>query len=595
VTNLKEREIRRIFLYEDTEQIRLMQADEKIFREHYPEHSRWLNMALQDVVQGKRVAFGAYRSGIDEQRRLSFELVGSIILKPNYFTKIIKLKNLFIHQDVRNNGYGKALYHKAEDYCSKAGFVCIETEVPSSEQGTISFLHKMGFKISDSYESPYKSDDYIYRVSKPLSPLYTGDVFDFISFSKWLLTTVLGFTNLRSAVQPYTYTFELPSRVSSSRSEQEVKLGLHGLAFVKDGPAVNADLEDIFGTSKAELTVCLCRKFDFSAKETCDRLRIKTFDDSDLQNNFQHFFAHKLLNFSREQLGGFVLNINPRIFARVRQGLQNFTIFKNGTIGRFLAREQSILLVSEPSSDSPLGCVGGVGIIEEAIVDSPSVVWKRFVSDHPLFDKPEFDSYAQDIDGVLAIRVSRFRLIPPIDYHVLLRDIIQENVDIAEIGCCYLSQDMVRRFEQMLEPLAGKHSMEYDFTLSFAGEDRAYADALAKILNMRGARVFYDKYEEADLLGKDLYQHLQFIYRDSAKFCVIFLSKDYERKLWTQHELKQAQARAFLQQEEYILPIKIDDTEIPGINSTVGYVDLRSKTVEEIADLLMAKLKNMVS
>ncbi|MBO1223641.1 MAG: GNAT family N-acetyltransferase [Candidatus Scalindua sediminis] len=591
MTNLKESEIRRIFLDEDAEQTRLMQADEKIFRDHYPEHLRWLNMALQDVVQGKRVAFGAYRSGIDEQRRLTFELVGSIILKPNHFTKIIELKNLFILQKVRNKGYGKALYQKTEDYCSKAGFVCIETEVPSSEQGTISFLHKMGFKISESYESPYKSNDYFYRMAKPLPPLYTGDIFDFTSFSKWLLATVFGFTNLRSAGQQYAYTFEFSSWVPSNKPKQEVKLGLNGVAFVKDGPAVHSELEDIFGTSKIVLGICFCREFNSFSKETCVRLRIKTFDESDVRISFQHFFAHRLMNFSREQIGGFVLNINPLIFARVRQGLQNFTLFKNGTIGRYSARGQSILLISEPSPDYPLGCVGGVGTIEEAVVDTPSVLWERFVHDHPLFEKSEFDSYVRDIEGVLAIRVSQFRLIHPIDYYVLLRDIIRENVDIAELGCCYLSQDMARRFEQIVQPVTGEHSIKYDFTLSFAGEDRAYADALAKILSMRGARLFYDKYEEADLLGKDLYQHLHFVYRDSAKFCVIFLSKDYERKLWTNHELKQAQARAFLQREEYILPIKIDDTEIPGINPTIGYVDIRSKTVEEIADLLMTKLK----
>jgi hypothetical protein len=92
-------------------------------------------------------------------------------------------------------------------------------------------------------------------------------------------------------------------------------------------------------------------------------------------------------------------------------------------------------------------------------------------------------------------------------------------------------------------------------------------------------------------LGKDLYQHFGSVYRDKGRFCIILLSKHYERKLWTNHELKQAQARAFSQREEYILPVKLDDTEIPGINATVGYEDLREKNVEEIAAIFMNKLK----
>lgn len=589
--DLKDSEIRRIFLSEDTEQIRRMQADARVFREHYPEHSRWLDMALGEVVEGKRIAFGVYRSGIDDHRRLTFELVGSIILKSSHFTGIVELKNLFVRHAGRKKGYGKALYHKTEDYCAKAGFVCIATEVPSSEQVTVNFLHKIGFKVAEAYQSPYKRDDHVYRMTKSLPPRYTGDIFDFAGFSKWLLTTVFGFTGIRVADKQYSFQFELASPASNGLLKQEVKLDLRGLAFVKDGPAFAHELEDTFSAGQTDLGIAFCRDLDSKARATCARLRVKVFDDAALRIGFPQFFAHRLMGFSCQQIGGFVLNINPHIFARIRRGLTDFSLFKNGTIGKFLARGHSILLVSEPSPEHPLGGVGGVGLIEDAFVSSPPDVWDRFVREQPLFEKREFDSYARETEGVLGLRVSNFRLTSTIDYHVLVRDIIQDNVDIAELGCCYLSRDMVRRFTQLVEPTTGDRSNRYDFTLSLAGEDRAYADALAAILNREGARGFYDKYEEADLLGKDLYQHLQSVYRDSAKFCVIFLSENYARKLWTQHELKQAQARAFKQREEYILPVKIDDTEIPGINPTVSYVDLRSKTVEEIAELLMTKLR----
>jgi hypothetical protein len=139
--------------------------------------------------------------------------------------------------------------------------------------------------------------------------------------------------------------------------------------------------------------------------------------------------------------------------------------------------------------------------------------------------------------------------------------------------------------------MAGEPTFEYDIALSFAGEDRLAAEELAAALREAGVRVFYDRYEEAQLWGKDLYQHLQCVYRDSARFCVIFISAAYARKLWTRHELQQAQARAFEESIEYILPLRLDSTELPGINRTVGYVSIHDRTIPQIVALLLAKLR----
>jgi TIR domain len=131
---------------------------------------------------------------------------------------------------------------------------------------------------------------------------------------------------------------------------------------------------------------------------------------------------------------------------------------------------------------------------------------------------------------------------------------------------------------------------EFDIALSFAGEDRLQVEELADGLREFGVRVFYDRYEQADLWGKDLYQHLQRVYRDRAKYCVIFVSQHYAQKVWTKHELRQAQARAIVEQGEYILPVRLDDTELPGLNGTVGYIDLGSNNIPAIQNLLLKKL-----
>lgn len=131
---------------------------------------------------------------------------------------------------------------------------------------------------------------------------------------------------------------------------------------------------------------------------------------------------------------------------------------------------------------------------------------------------------------------------------------------------------------------------DYDIALSFAGEERDYVDRVANLLKERGVKVFYDLFEEADLWGKDLYTHLSEVYQKRARFTVMFISEAYAKKLWTNHERKSAQARAFQEAQEYILPARFDDTEIPGVLSTVGYVSLKGRSPEDLVSLITKKL-----
>ena len=135
---------------------------------------------------------------------------------------------------------------------------------------------------------------------------------------------------------------------------------------------------------------------------------------------------------------------------------------------------------------------------------------------------------------------------------------------------------------------------KYDVALSFAGEDRQHAKALADMLEAGGYSCFYDENELANLWGKNLYDYLSSVYKGRAHYCVMFLSKYYERKLWTNHERQLAQARAFQENREYILPVRLDDTEIPGIPPTVGYLDLRAITIEEVYEALDKKLSGTI-
>jgi hypothetical protein len=105
-----------------------------------------------------------------------------------------------------------------------------------------------------------------------------------------------------------------------------------------------------------------------------------------------------------------------------------------------------------------------------------------------------------------------------------------------------------------------------------------------------GYHVFYDRHETANMWGKDAYVYLREIYYEKALYTIMFISPHYAKKLWPNHERESAQARAFSEHSEYILPARFDDTPVPGLLPTTFYVDLRIKTPEELADLAKQKL-----
>ena len=131
----------------------------------------------------------------------------------------------------------------------------------------------------------------------------------------------------------------------------------------------------------------------------------------------------------------------------------------------------------------------------------------------------------------------------------------------------------------------------YDIALSFAGEDREYVESIASVLKSKGVRVFYDEFEQANLWGKDLAVHFDYIYRQNSRFFIPFISKHYKNKVWTKHEFQTALSKALELDREYILPVKLDDTEIDGLRSTIGFIDLRSISNDKFIEIIREKIK----
>lgn len=132
----------------------------------------------------------------------------------------------------------------------------------------------------------------------------------------------------------------------------------------------------------------------------------------------------------------------------------------------------------------------------------------------------------------------------------------------------------------------------FDVALSFAGMERRLAEDLAKRVRDAGFEVFYDEFYPEQLWGKDLVVFFDNIYRKASRYCVMFVSREYADRMWTTHERRSAQARAVEERgSEYILPIRVDNTELEGLLPTLGFLSLDQYAIPRIADMLIAKLR----
>jgi hypothetical protein len=132
---------------------------------------------------------------------------------------------------------------------------------------------------------------------------------------------------------------------------------------------------------------------------------------------------------------------------------------------------------------------------------------------------------------------------------------------------------------------------EYDVAISYASEDRTFAEGLADHLGLMGLRVFYDGFEQQALFGKDLYTLFYDVYSRRSRYCVLVVSSGYASKMWTSHERRAAQERALRErQHEYILPVRLDDTTLLGLPTTLGFMRI-DQGVEAIAEAVASKVR----
>lgn len=146
----------------------------------------------------------------------------------------------------------------------------------------------------------------------------------------------------------------------------------------------------------------------------------------------------------------------------------------------------------------------------------------------------------------------------------------------------YLEQEEISHENELI--------FEYDVALSFAGEDRDIVKQIAKDLKEHSISVFYDEFEKEKLWGKNLNDYFKSTYAENTRFVIPFISEHYPNKDWTNFEFAVAHAESKKRDSEFILPVRLDDTPIVGVQNSVAYLDYNTEGKYGIVNAILSKM-----
>ena len=130
----------------------------------------------------------------------------------------------------------------------------------------------------------------------------------------------------------------------------------------------------------------------------------------------------------------------------------------------------------------------------------------------------------------------------------------------------------------------------YQVGLSFAGEQRDYVEEVARHLQSRSIAVFYDGFEEVALWGRSGVETFHEAFAEQSACVVMFISEAYVSKAWPNHERRSALSRMIKAKDEYILPVRFDDTRVPGLPTDIIYECAQERTPAQLATMIARKL-----
>ena len=126
---------------------------------------------------------------------------------------------------------------------------------------------------------------------------------------------------------------------------------------------------------------------------------------------------------------------------------------------------------------------------------------------------------------------------------------------------------------------------KYHVLFSYASEDHPYVKAVEEALPEE-VKVF--NYEKGEMWGEELAKGIEHRYKNTAPFCVVFISKAYLDSHWTTKELGIV-SRVAKGKPGYMLPVVVDGTVVPEIEKIVWLDEKLSE--QQVAERIVAKIQ----
>jgi nucleoside phosphorylase/GNAT superfamily N-acetyltransferase len=440
-------QVRRIFSVAEAQEIKELQKGAAVFRDNYPGYEKWIEMALEEVVKGRRVAFGAFKPVLDKDSKPTVKLVGSMIVKEEKYGAGVELKNLFVGEEFRRQKCGTALENAVEKHYAKKRYRVIKTEVPAKEKGTISFLLDCGYRVLITKESAHKAGDYVTEMQKELPLKYGGDYYDRTDFFHWLLSNIYNLSAIDRAGNYLTFSLEPKHKIQGDASATAIGV----LMVAEEQMDVNTKVVQDFLAkhSGAHIKMLFGRNVSPEAKAECDKQGIMVFDGSSILKQFGDCFAYKPPEFKIEEIAGTVVVVNGDYIERMHavNPDQPFTYFKGGTVGKYLKPKNKVLFFFTSSQKCPESAVLAFAEVVSVHDESPDKVWSAYESHNPLFSKEEYKTFVENKQTILAIECTNLMWIKAISHRQLCSIVGEEDLDVDDIGHLYLSAKMLLDFQ----------------------------------------------------------------------------------------------------------------------------------------------------
>ena len=125
------------------------------------------------------------------------------------------------------------------------------------------------------------------------------------------------------------------------------------------------------------------------------------------------------------------------------------------------------------------------------------------------------------------------------------------------------------------------YRFEYDVVIAFSAPDRSTAEEFAILLAERNIKSSLDELRDPDMGSTGPAAHLAETFGRKARFYLLLISRSFPQTHW-----KDVEQLTSLTPGSSFLPVRLDDTDMPGLEDPAQVKDLRSHSKQEIVDLI---------